>query len=499
MLRRSAALLALVLLLAAPAALSQGADAAPDAVGNDGGDSLLLRLNEPFRGDWPAIRERRVLRVLTTYSRTNFLIENGRGRGLEYEAATWLETWLNTERSLPGGPANIRVVFVPLPFSGLLTALLGGRGDVVMAGMTATEERAARVAFARPYIRGVRERVVRHKAAPDLASAEELSGRTLLVLSGSSHLANARALHARLRAAGRPGVNIVEAPAALEEEDLLEMVNAGIAPYAVADGHLAAAWDRVMPDTELTEASLATNQNIAWAVRPDATELRALLDRFVEERVERDRSTAMTIWRRYFQDTRFLKNPVGLAERDRVRQLAPHFRGESERVGFNWLMMLAQGFQESQLDPAARSHVGALGVMQLMPATGREMGARDLTAAEQNIRAGIAYMDRLRGRYFNDPALAEEERVYFALAAYNAGPNRINRLREEAPKMGLDPNRWFGHMERVVQARVGSEPVRYVANIRAYFLTYAGLAEQAQERAEDREELRAALRAGRAN
>ncbi|WP_270935202.1 MltF family protein [Falsiroseomonas oryzae] len=492
--RRLLVRLFLGLLLALPAlgpARAQGADA--DDEGTTVGDSLLLILNEPFRGDWPQIRERRLLRVLTTYNRTNFLIEHGEGRGLEYEAMRWLEQFVN-DRNAPGGPAGLRVVFVPVARNDLIPALLDGRGDVIAAGMTATEERAGRVAFSTPYMRGVAEVVVRHKDAPPVATPEDLSGRALLLTRGTSYVANARALDERLRAAGRPGIRIVEAPDHLETEDVLEMVNAGIVPYTIADSHLAEVWDRLLANIVVQDGvALARDQTIAWAVRPDAPELKALLDRFVTERVARDRATAMTIFRRYFESTRFLDNPLNLDVRDRIRQYSRHFRAESDRVGFNWLMMLAQSFQESRLDPAARSHVGAVGMMQLMPATGREVGVRNLADAEQNIRGGIIYMDQLRDRYFNDPAIDEANRIYFALAAYNAGPNRINRLRQEAAREGLDPNRWFGQVERVVQRRVGSEPVRYVGNIVTYFLTYAGIAEQMGERDEDRAELRRIL------
>lgn len=273
------------------------------------------------------------------------------------------------------------------------------------------------------------------------------------------------------------------------------MVNAGIIRYTIADHHLAEVWDRLLPDiVVLNDIAVAAGGNIAWAVRPDAPQLKALLDRFIEEKVRKDRATAMTIFRRYFQDTRFLDNPAtGVDARDRARLLAPHFRNQSDKVGFDWLLMLSQGFQESKLDPRARSHVGAVGVMQLMPATGREMGVGDLTDPQQNIEGGIRYMERLRATYFNDPAIPPEVQVQFALAGYNAGPNRINRLREVAARQGLDPNKWFGNVERVVQQKVGSEPVRYVANIFAYYVTYTNSLDLLGDRVEELKAFREAL------
>lgn len=489
MLRR---LLLAILLLMPTVALGQGEDS--DEPVSDIGEELLAIVNEPWTGDWDGIRDRRQLRVLTTYNRTNFLIEAGQGRGLEYEAMMWLQDYVNA-RNAPGGPANLRIFFVPLPFDELIPALLEGRGDMIAAGMTATEARAKQVLFTEPYMRGVSEVVVAHKDAPPLASVEDLAGRTVVVKGATSYIGSLRALNERLKAAGKPEVKVVVAPGHLETEDLIEMVNAGIIRYTIADHHLAEAWDRLLPDIVVNkDVAVASGGNIAWAVRPDATRLKALLDRFIEEKVRKDRATALTIFRRYFENTRFLDNPITYEQaRTRVQQLAPHFQNHAEKVGFDWLLMLAQGFQESKLDPQARSHVGARGVMQLMPETGREMGVRDLTNPEQNIQGGIRYMERLRSTYFNDPAIPPEVQVQFALAAYNAGPNRINRLRQEAARQGLDPNKWFGNVERVVQQKVGSEPVRYVANIFAYYVTYTNTLDLLGDRAEELKAFREAI------
>jgi membrane-bound lytic murein transglycosylase MltF len=453
------------------------------------GEELLLAVNAPWTGDLAGIRERGFIRVLTTYNRTNFFIEHGQGRGLEYEATQRLAAWFADRRTpdaARGGAAvALRVVYVPVPREELIPALLAGRGDMIAAGMTVTEERARRVLFTEPYIRRVDEVLIRHSGAPPLERIEDLAGRTLLLTRGSSYVANARALSDRLVAAGQAPIRIVEAPPYLETEDVLELVAAGTVRYSIADDHLAEVWDKLLPDLVVQHGvHLVSGGTIAWAVHPGATALKASLDAFLGSLLA-DRATAMTIYRRYFESVSFIRNPFGPSERDRIRQLGPHFRTVSEQAGFDFLLMMAQGFQESRLDPMARSHVGARGVMQLMPATGAEMGVRDLHDAQQNIRAGVRYMAKLRETYFDDPAVEPIEQLKFALAAYNAGPNRINRLRQEAARLGLDPNRWFGHVERVVQSRVGSEPVRYVANIFAIYATYAMANDLLADRAEE--------------
>jgi membrane-bound lytic murein transglycosylase MltF len=483
--------------LALPAAAQQGAVDDSDELPPASGEELLAIVNDPWTGDLAGIRERGLLRVITTYNRTNFFIENGQGRGLEYEAMMRLGAWFGdrrTQDAARGGPAMVmRVVFVPVPREELIPALLAGRGDVIAAGLTVTEARAAQVLFTDPYLTRVDEVVVRHRDAPALAAIEDLAGRTLLLTRGTSYVANARALSDRLVAAGRAPIRIIEAPAHLETEDVLELVAAGAAQYTVADDHLAEVWDKLLPDLVVQHGlHLVSGGTIAWAVHPGAPALKAALDRFGAGLLA-DRATAMTIYRRYFENTRFIANPWDEVSRGRVRMLAPHFRNASERVGFEWLLMVAQGFQESRLNPDARSHVGARGVMQLMPATAREIGVRNIDDAEDNIHGGVRYMERLRQTYFSDPAIPPEVQIQFALAGYNAGPNRINRLRQEAARQGLDPNVWFGHVERVVQQKVGAEPVRYVANIFAIYATYAMAGDLLADRAEELKAFREAM------
>jgi membrane-bound lytic murein transglycosylase MltF len=491
--------LALLPLVACPLpAVAQQPAAADDVpLPPASGEELLLHINEPWTGDLPGIRERGFIRVLTTYNRTNFFIEHGRGRGLEFEATQRFGAWFADRRTpdaARGGPAMaLRVVYVTVPREELIPALLAGRGDMIAAGLTMTEERSRQMLFTEPYIKRVDEVVVRHKTAAALETIEDLAGKTLLLTRGTSYVANARALSDRLVAAGKPAIRILEAPPFLETEDVLELVNAGAAHYTIVDDHLAEVWDKLLPDIVVQHGvHLVSGGAIGWAMPPAATALKAALDTFLGTLLA-DRATAMTIYRRYYENITFIRNPFGPTKRDRMRQLTPHFREVADQAGFDFMLMMAQGYQESQLDPMARSPVGARGVMQLMPATGAEMGVRDLHDAEQNIRGGVRYMQKLREAYFNDPAIPPMEQIKFALAGYNAGPNRINRLRQEAAQQGLDPNQWFGHVERVVQRRVGSEPVRYVNNIFAIYAMYAMAADLLEDRAEELEAFREVL------
>ena len=150
------------------------------------------------------------------------------------------------------------------------------------------------------------------------------------------------------------------------------------------------------------------------------------------------------------------------------------FRRYGKQFDFDPLMVAAQAYQESGLDQSKRSHVGAVGVMQVMPTTAadRRVNIKDIEKLEQNILAGTKYLRLLEDDYFNDPGISKVDKMLFTFAAYNAGPARIQGLRRDAPKHGLDPNKWFQNVEVMASRRIGRETVQYVSNIYKYYLAY---------------------------
>ena len=156
----------------------------------------------------------------------------------------------------------------------------------------------------------------------------------------------------------------------------------------------------------------------------------------------------------------------------KFQQMAAIFQKYAGRYDLDHLLMMAQGYQESRLDQNAKSAVGAIGVMQVMPATGKEMNTGDIAQLEPNIHAGVKYIRRVRDRYFQDLPMTDVNKTLFAFAAYNAGPNRISQLRERAQKKGLDPNVWLKNVELVAAERIGPETVTYVSNIYKYYVAY---------------------------
>ena len=153
-------------------------------------------------------------------------------------------------------------------------------------------------------------------------------------------------------------------------------------------------------------------------------------------------------------------------------------------------MVAAQGYQESRLDQKARSSAGAIGIMQLLPSTAadKNVGIPDISTAENNIHAGVKYLDFIRNRYFSDPEMDTFNKTMFAFAAYNAGPARVRKLRDKAAQQGYDPNVWFDNVELLAAKEIGRETVQYVANILKYYIAYRLSLQQQLERKQARDE-----------
>jgi membrane-bound lytic murein transglycosylase MltF len=160
------------------------------------------------------------------------------------------------------------------------------------------------------------------------------------------------------------------------------------------------------------------------------------------------------------------------------------FKKYSEQYDFDWLLMAAQGYQESGLDQSKRSHVGAIGVMQVMPATAKDKAVNipDIENLESNIHAGIKYVRWMEDNFYDEPGISPLDKALFVFASYNAGPGRVAGLRKQAKAEGLDPNKWFNNVELVAAKKIGRETVTYVSNIYKYYLAYQMMIRQADAR-----------------
>ena len=460
-------LVAWVVAFAAPLAAAQAPASDSDKGGEDA-SAVIYRMTRPYKEDLGP--KTRGIRVLVHYSRTKFFVANGVARGFENDLMKEFEAFYNKKKTRR--EAKVPVIFIPVRFDDLIPKLLEGQGDVAAGLMTITAARKRRVAFTLPYIRNVSEAVIANADAPPVTNLNELSGKKIHVLRGSSFVDSLKRMNRRFGRSNRD-VEIVEMPPGASTEDLLEMVNAGILQYTVADDFMGTLWAKILPNLRVTGARLSEGNDIAWAVRPNNPKLLAALNDFIDEGKDQLPKRAAELHQRYFQNATFIKNNLDPSVVGRKKDLARHFQASGKRHSFDWLFMMAQGFQESKLDQSARSPMGAVGVMQILPATGKDMGFHDVDInAQSNIEAGSKYMRFLITNYFNEPALPPAVRFDFALAAYNAGPGRIQQMRRLAKERGLNPNRWFHNVELVTLEKVGEEPVKYVANIHKYYTAY---------------------------
>ncbi len=417
------------------------------------------------------------------YSKTLFFIDRGRQLGVTAEFGNALEAWLNSRHPAARRHLAMHVVFVPTARDRLIPALIEGRGDIVAANLTVTPERDARIDFTRPWLTDVREIIVTGPASPPIARIEDLSGTTAHVRLSSSYASHVAALSTRLVAGGGKPIAIKPADENLEDEDLLEMVHAGLLPYAVVDAHKAEVWAQVFPKLTIrSDLVVHAGGEIAWAIRENSPLLRAELNAFFEQH-RAGTSFGNTIRRRYFSGAQAARNALAIEDERRHRALLEVFRRFGGQYGFDPLMISAQGYQESQLDQSRRSPRGAVGIMQLLPTTARsrEVGIADVaTNAENNIHAGMRYLRHLIDTYITEHDISERNRVLFAFAAYNAGPGNLRRFRARARAEGLDPNVWFNNVEQAAAMIIGRETPQYVSNIYKYFIAYSLLAERGE-------------------
>jgi membrane-bound lytic murein transglycosylase MltF len=437
---------------------------------------------EEWTGDLDGMIERGFVRILTVANRTDYFVDGARERGIVAESAQALEEMLNKQ---VGKRDTVRVVVIPVRRDQLLPMLTKGKGDVAVGNLTITPERQEVVDFSPPFVSDVRELVVTAPGVEPVATIEDLSGRPVWVRRSSSYHASLTALNRRFASEGRHPIDVRPADENLEDEGLLEMVQAGLYPATVVDSHkLEWVWAKVFPKLGISEVAVREKGEVAPAIRKGTPQLHALLAGF-QKKYRVGTSFGNQMVNRYFRKSQWVHNAASTRERQKFAAVVDLFRKYSDEYDFDYLMMIAQGYQESGLDPEARSPVGAIGIMQVMPETaaGHPIRMKDVTSPEANIHAGIKYMRYVVDEYFDDPRIDEVNRHLFAFAAYNAGPNRIARLRKLAPEYGVDPNVWFKNVERIVASKVGREPVRYVGNIYKYYLAYRRLREIEKERA----------------
>jgi membrane-bound lytic murein transglycosylase MltF len=469
---------------AEPASEAPANDAEASTVEAESDDPLIAAARVPWKGDLDAIVERGLLRVGLPYGLATYFLDGPTQRGIAYERVQAFEKSLR--KRLGESAARLKVLIVPASRSRLLAMLDEGLVDVAAGNITVTPQRAEALDFSAPFRTDVRQVLVLGPAAPEVTSAEDMLGSAVHVLPGSSYQEYIAALNTRRATEGKAAFPVVETDPNLTPEDLIEMVAAGIVPATVTDQLIAEFFVPIFPTLKVREdLVLANGQQVAWAMRKGSPALKAAVDAFVAES-KKGTTLGNVLLNKYLKDQKWAKNALAAEDRGRFESITKFLKTYAGQYDFDWLMVAAQGYQESGLDQTKRSRVGAIGVMQLMPTTASDpnVGIPGIDDPENNIHAGVKYLRFLRDRYYSDPAITPLNQALFSFAAYNAGPGNIARARKRATALGLDPDVWFDNVEIATAKTVSREPVVYVRNIYKYYVAYKTITQEVRSSAQ---------------
>jgi membrane-bound lytic murein transglycosylase MltF len=434
-------------------------------------------------GDLDEMAKGRTIRALVIHNPVGFFYQAGRPQGIQFEALQEFEKFVN--QKLKTGKLPIKLVFLPMRPDQLEHALTQGLGDLIAQGVVITPEREQRVAFSSPIQKNVSYVVVTGPALASVSTFDGLAGQSIYVNPLTAYYDNLKKVSDSQQKAGKPPLTIKAADNNLFDDDLVEMVNAGLIPATVTSKLRADLWAQVLPSVKShADLVVASEGQTAWVMRKNNPQFKQLVDEFVQGHAA-GTSFGNTLLRRYLQNTKWITNSTSAEELRKFASYAQFFKKYAAEYNFDYLMIAAQGYQESLLDQARKSQVGAVGVMQVIPklAAADPINIPNVGDAEGNIHAGVKMLRNIADKYFNDPGIDALNKTLFTFASYNAGPNRIVRLRKKAQENGLDPNKWFGNVELQVAKDVGQETVTYVSNIYKYYVAYKLTVEQKEQKA----------------
>jgi membrane-bound lytic murein transglycosylase MltF len=446
---------------------------APNADPAQSTPSLELPLTFERRvGDLDGMSKRHQIRVLVVPSRSGFFYDKGHPQGIFFEAFDEFQRFVNEK--LKTGSLKVTVTYIPVRSEQLERALSEGIGDIIGYPVIVTPEREKAALITKPIYSNVKQVIVTGPKSQPIDNLEDLSGKEIYVNPLTAYYENLRQLSSAFQKAGKAPILIKSADANLTDEDLLEMVSTGLLPATVTLSVRAEFWSKVFPQLTLhPNAVLKDEGQLAWVIRKDSPKLKELLDEFIEER-KSGTSFGNTLLRRYLQNTKWVKDSSSTEEMKKFEAYVRFFQKYAAEYNFDYLMLVAQGYQESLLNQGRKNPSGAVGIMQVIPklAAAPPISISNVDDAEGNIHAGAKMLRNIADTYFNDAKLDALNKTLMVFASYNAGPTRIARLRKKAASAGLDPDKWFGNVELVVAKDVGQETVQYVNNIYKYYVAY---------------------------
>ena len=457
----------------------QGAASGPTSSTATNALSLPLHF-EHHTGDLDEMVKRGNIRALVILNPIGFFYDKGQPRGAIYESMQEFQRFAN--KKLKTGPVRLEVLYLPVAPPQVEDALSEGMGDFVANAIAVTPEREKRFAFSVPIQTNVTRIVVSGPRFGSFSTLDELAGKEIYVNPLTIAYQELRKLNDSLRKAGKTPVYIREADKNLNDDDLVQMVNADLIPATITTRERAELWLKVFDHLRAhPDVPLGTEGQTALVMRKNNPQLKQLLDEFVAGHGV-GTSFGNTILRRYLKNTKWVKNSTSGKEMEKFRATIALFQKYAAQYDFDYLMLAAQGYQESMLNQNLRSPQGAVGIMQVIPryAAASPIDIANVDVADANIHAGVKMLRNIADTYFDDPKLSPVDRTMFVFASYNAGPTRVAGLRKQAAESGLNPDVWFDNVELMAARDIGQETVTYVRNIYKYYVAYKLAVEQTE-------------------
>jgi membrane-bound lytic murein transglycosylase MltF len=438
-------------------------------------------IRQPWSGDLDGMLRRRYVRVLVIPDKMYFFFDGTQLRGVTADVMRDFEKFLN-ERAKTG-KMPVSIVFIPSRRDEILKDLAAGRGDIAVAGLAITPERLKVVDFSIPTRDNLAAIPVTAPGTTPIKTIDDLSGKEVYVPASSVFKDVVSRLNKDFRERRMPEMRLVPADENLEPSDILEMVNAGLVKMTFAEQTMAEFWSRVFEQLTLGTVPVAENRATGWAWRKGSPQMEQAANDFIKTR-RAGTLYGNTMLHKYLGSQKWIKNAISGEDLENFKQMVALFRKYGDRFDLPYLLVAAQAYQESRLDQSVRSSAGAVGVMQIKPATaaGHPISIENIDNLDNNIHAGVKYLRFLLEQYYKDAPMDRINRGLFAIASYNAGPNRIRQLQRKASQQGLDPNRWFNNVEQVAAREIGRETVQYVSNIYKYYLAYEMITRQTAAR-----------------
>ncbi|PHN87670.1 lytic transglycosylase F [Vibrio splendidus] len=424
-------------------------------------------------GDFDVLQKKGVVRVLVSGDVGFYHIENGKPKGILAEQIHYFQRTLKVRDPL------LRVQVIPVERSELLSALNQGRGDIAVANLTVTKEREQLVDFSIPIRSDIDELLVTNHSTPLLTDITQLQGKEVWLKQNSSYISSVHTVNNQLEQNGMVPIYIHLLNNNIQDLELLDLIKRGKITATIVDSHKLELWGNLEQDIRIhKDLAFRHNADIAWAIRKNNPQLKAQIDQYLQDS-KQGTLLGNVIDNRYLESITWMNRASNALQNEEREKLEELFVAYGEKYEINWLILLAMAFQESGLDNTKISHRGAVGIMQVMPKTARDwyVDIDDVYDLESNIHAGSKYLRFIYDRYFDLPELSDIDKIHFSLAAYNAGPAKIRRMRVLAAKQGFNPNKWFNHVEVIARKNISQEPVKYVANINRYFTIYQRLDE----------------------